>query len=74
MKTYHRFKIIYTKHTFAIWTQYVFSRNQHSMTFQIPSASTDAYKIASFLEISGIINGLPDSLISSAELLNDCVS
>ena len=74
MKTYHTFKIIYTKHTFAIWTQYVFCRNQHSMTFQIPSASTDAYKVASFLELSGIINDLPDSLISSAELSDDCVS
>ena len=74
MKTYHKFKIIYTKHTFAIWNQYVVCRNQHSMTFQIPSACTDAYKVASFLELSGIINDLPDSLISSAELSDDCVS
>ena len=37
------------------------------MAFQIPSASKDAYKIASFLELSGI-----GSLISSAELSDDC--
>ena len=42
-------------------------RNQHSMAFQIPSASTNAYLHRDW-------NELPDSLISSAELSDDCVS
>ena len=46
-------------------------RNQHSMTesFQIPSSGKYAYKIASFVELSGI-----GTLISSAESSDDCVS
>ena len=46
-------------------------RNQHSMTesFQIHSSGKYAYKIASFLELSGI-----GTLISSAESSDDCVS
>ena len=46
-------------------------RNQHSMAFQIPSASLEAYKVVSFLRQSG--TGM-SSLISSAELSDDCVS
>ena len=45
-----------------------------SMVFQIPSASKDAYKIASFLQTIRDWNDLPDSLIASAEMSDDCVS
>ena len=50
-------------------------RNQHSLAFQIPSASTNAY-LHSFSPPQTIRdwNELPDSLISSAELSDDCVS
>ena len=40
-------------------------RNQHSLAFQIPSASKEAIRDW---------NDLPDSLISSAEMSDDCVS
>ena len=40
-------------------------RNQHSLVFQIPTASKDAYKKSFFPQTS---------LISSAELSDDCVS
>ena len=43
-------------------------RNQHSMVFQIPSASKDAYKKSFFPQTIKDWNVLPDSLISSAEL------
>ena len=49
-------------------------RNQHSMVFQIPSASKDAFKKSSFSQTIRDWNVLPDSLISSAELSDDCVS
>ena len=49
-------------------------RNQHSMVFQIPSASKDAYKKSFFPQTIRDWNVLPDSLISSAELSDDCVS
>ena len=49
-------------------------RNQHSMTFQIPSASVEAYKCSFFPQTTRDWNVLPDSLISSAELSDDCVS
>ena len=49
-------------------------RNQHSMVFQIPSASKDAYKKGLFPQTIGDWNALPDSLISSAELSDDCIS
>ena len=49
-------------------------RNQHSMVFQIPSASKDSYKKSFFPQANRDWNALPDSLISSVELSNDCVS
>ena len=49
-------------------------RNQHSMVFQIPSASKDAYKKSFFPQTIRDWNVLPDSLISPAELSDDCVS
>ena len=49
-------------------------RNQHSMAFQIPSASKDAYKNSFFSQTIRHWHILPDSLISSAELSDDCVS
>ena len=50
------------------------TRNQHSMAFQIPSASVEAYKCIFFPQTISDWNVLPDSLISSAELWDDCVS
>ena len=44
-------------------------RNQHSMVFQIPSASKDSYKKSFFPQTIRDWNSLPDSLISSVELL-----
>ena len=49
-------------------------RNQNSMVFQIPSASKDAYKKSPFPQTIRDCNVLHDSLISSAELSDDCVS
>ena len=51
-------------------------RNQHSLVFQIPSASihVDAYKKSFFPQSIRDWNVLPDSLISSAEMSDDCVS
>ena len=49
-------------------------RNQHSLAFQIPSASTNAYLHSFFPQTIRDWNELPDSLISSAELSGDCVS
>ena len=49
-------------------------RNQHSMAFQIPSASVEEYKLCFFPQTIRDWNVLPDSLISSAELSDDCVS
>ena len=49
-------------------------RNQHSMAFQISSASTNTYKFSFFPQTIRDWNDLPDSLISSAELSGDCVS
>ena len=50
-------------------------RNQQSLAFQIPSASTNAYLHSSPPPPQTIRdwNELPDSLISSAELTDDCV-
>ena len=48
-------------------------RNQHSLVFQIPSASKDSYKKSFFPQTIRDWNALPDSLISSAELSDDCV-
>ena len=50
-------------------------RNQHSLAFQIPSASNkEAYKSSFFPQTIRDWNDLPDSLISSAEMPDDCVS
>ena len=48
-------------------------RNQHSLAFQIPSASKEAYKSSFFPQTIRDWNDLPDSL-SSAEMSDDCVS
>ena len=49
-------------------------RNQHSMAFQIPSASKDVYKNSFFPQTIRDWNDLPESLISSSELSDDSVS
>ena len=49
-------------------------RNQHSLVFQIPTASKDAYKKSFFPQTIRDWNVLPDSLISSAELSDDFIS
>ena len=48
--------------------------NTDSLVFQIPTASKDAYKKSFFPQTIRDWNVLPDSLISSAELSDDCVS
>ena len=50
-------------------------RNQHSMAFQTPIANTDVIKVASPPpQTIRDWNALPDSLISSAEDVDDCVA
>ena len=49
-------------------------RNQHSLAFQILSASKEAYKSSFFPQTIRDWNDLPDSLVSSAEMSDDCVS
>ena len=49
-------------------------RNQHSMAFQTPIANTDVYKGNLFPQTIRDWNALPDSLISSAEDAEDCVT
>ena len=49
-------------------------RNQHSLTFQIPSASKEVYQYSSFPQTIRDWNDLPESLISSSELSDDSVS
>ena len=49
-------------------------RNWHSLSFQIPSASKDAYQYSSFPQTIRDWNDLPESLISSSELSDDSVS
>ena len=49
-------------------------RNQHSLAFQIPSASKEANKSSFFPQTISDWNDLPDSPISSAEMSDDCVS
>ena len=49
-------------------------RNQHSLAFQIPSASKDVYKYSFFPQTIGDWNDLPESLIFSSELSDDSVS
>ena len=48
-------------------------RNQHSLAFQIPSASKDVYKYSFFPQTTRDWNDLPESLISSSELSDDSV-
>ena len=47
-------------------------RNQHSLAFQIPSASKAVYSF--FLQTIRDWNDLPEPLISSSELSDDSVS
>ena len=49
-------------------------RNQHSLAFQIPSASKDVYQYSFFPQTIRDWNVLPESLISSSELSDDSVS
>ena len=49
-------------------------RYQHSLVFQIPTASKDAYKKSFFPQTIRDWYVLPDSLISPAELSDNCVS
>ena len=49
-------------------------RNQRSMAFQTPIANTDVYKVSFFPQTIRDWNALPDSLISSAEDAEDCVT
>ena len=49
-------------------------RNQHSMAYQISYASIDVYKKSFCPQTIRDWNYLPDSLISPAKLLDNCVS
>ena len=49
-------------------------RNQHSLAYQIPSASKDVYQHSFFPQTNRVWNDLPESLISSSELSDDSVS
>ena len=49
-------------------------RIQHSLAFQIPSASKDVYRYSFFPQTIRDWNDLPEFLISSAELSDDSVS
>ena len=49
-------------------------RNSHSKAFQLPSASIEAYKCSFFPQTIRDWNDLPDSLFSTAEISDDCVS
>ena len=49
-------------------------RNQHSMAFQVSYASKDAFKYSFFPRTIRDRNVVPESLISSSELPDDCVS
>ena len=49
-------------------------RNSHSKAFQLPSASIEAYKCSFFPQTIRDWNDLPDSLFSTAEMADDCVS
>ena len=50
------------------------ARNQHSMANQISYASKDAYKKSFSPQTIRDWNYLPDSLISAAELSDNCIS
>ena len=49
-------------------------RNQHSLAFQIPSASKDVYRYSFFPQTIRDWNDLPESLISSSEMSDDSIS
>ena len=49
-------------------------RNSHSKAFQLPSVSIEAYKCSFFPQTIRDWNDLPDSLFSTAEMSDDCVS
>ena len=49
-------------------------RNRHSKAFQTPIANTDFYKCSFFPQTIRDWNVLPDSLISSADVAEDCVA
>ena len=49
-------------------------RNNHSKAFQLPSASIEAYKCSFFPQNIRDWNDLSDSLLSAAEMSDDCVS
>ena len=49
-------------------------RNQHSLAFQMPSASKDIYMYSFFPQTIRDWNDLPESLISSSKLSDDSVS
>ena len=49
-------------------------RNQHSLAFQIPSASKDVYKYSFFPKTIRDWNDQPSSMNSSSELTDDSVS
>ena len=49
-------------------------RNSHSMAFQLPSASIEAYKCSFFPQNIRDWNDLPDSLFSAVEMSDNCVS
>ena len=49
-------------------------RNHHSMAYQVPIANIDIYKCRFFPKTIKDWNALPDSLISSAEGVEDGVA
>ena len=49
-------------------------RSHHSMAFQTPTASTVIYKDSFFPQNIRDCNALQESVISSAEIANDCIS
>ena len=49
-------------------------RNSHSKAFQLSSASIEVYKCSFFPQTIGDLNDLPESLFSTAEMSDDCVS
>ena len=49
-------------------------RNSHSKAFQLPSVRIETYKCSFFPQTIRDWNDLPDSLFSTAEMSDDCVS
>ena len=62
---------INTDHLIAKTGRY---RNQHSLAFQVPSASKDVYKYSFFPQIIRDWSDPHESLISSSKLSDDSVS